>query len=47
VAAASPVYELLGAKERLVADYPEGKHEFGDAARKAAYEFLDRELTGR
>ena len=44
IAAAGPVYELLGAKERLVAVHPDSGHEFGEEARKGAYEFLDRNL---
>jgi dienelactone hydrolase len=45
--AARPVYELLGAKEKMVAVYPEGKHEFSDEMRGVAYEFLDRHLRGK
>ncbi len=44
VAAARPVYELLAAKERLVAIHPDGGHEFSDESRGAAYEFLDGRL---
>jgi dienelactone hydrolase len=44
IAAAKPVYELLRAKEKLVAIYPEGGHDFGEEARKEAYLFLDRWL---
>jgi acetyl esterase/lipase len=44
VAAARPVYELLGAKEKLAANYPECKHEFPPEVRKAAYEWLDKWL---
>jgi predicted dienelactone hydrolase len=44
LAAAAPVYELLGAKERLRGVYPAGGHDFPDDARKAAYEWLDRWL---
>jgi hypothetical protein len=44
VAAAGPVFELLGAKEKLVAVYPEAVHEFTAEGRRAAYEFLDRAL---
>jgi dienelactone hydrolase len=47
VAAARPVYELLGAKERLVVIHPDGGHEFSDESRKIAYEFLDGELKKR
>jgi len=42
--AAQPVYELLGAADGLRAIYPEGGHGFPDAAREAAYAWLDRWL---
>lgn len=44
VAAAGPVFELLGAKGKLRAVYPEAVHEFMEEGRRAAYEFLDGEL---
>jgi dienelactone hydrolase len=44
IAAARPVYELLGAKEKLAANYPECKHDFPPEVRKVAYEWLDRWL---
>jgi pimeloyl-ACP methyl ester carboxylesterase len=44
IAAARPVYELLGAKEKLAANYPECKHEFPADVRKVAYDWLDRWL---
>lgn len=44
VRAALPVYELLGAKEKLAANYPDCKHEFPPEVRKVAYEWLDRWL---
>jgi dienelactone hydrolase len=44
VAGARPVFELLGAKGKLEAVYPEAAHDFTAEGRKAAYEFLDREL---
>jgi pimeloyl-ACP methyl ester carboxylesterase len=44
IAAAKPVYELLGAKDKLAANYPDCKHDFPPEARKVAYEFLDRWL---
>jgi dienelactone hydrolase len=44
IAAARPVYELLRAKEKLAANYPDCKHEFPPAVRKVAYEWLDRWL---
>jgi dienelactone hydrolase len=44
IAAAKPVYELLGAKDKLAANYPDCKHEFPPDVRKVAYEWLDRWL---
>ncbi len=41
VAAAQPVYELLGAKEALRPVYPDAGHEFPPEVRKQAYEFLE------
>lgn len=41
VAAAHPVFELLGATDKLKIITPEGKHHFDPAARQAAYEFID------
>jgi hypothetical protein len=40
VAAAGPVYTLLGRADRLRAVYPEGRHDFPDSARREAYTFL-------
>jgi acetyl esterase/lipase len=47
IAAAKPVYEVLGAGDRLAAVYPDAGHDFPPEARKAAYEWLDRWLKGR
>jgi hypothetical protein len=47
IAGAEPVYELLGAKDRLRAIYPAGGHDFPPEARRVAYEWLDRWLKGR
>ena len=44
IAEASKVYGLLGAKENLRAVYPDSKHDFPDAIRKAAYDWLDQQL---
>jgi pimeloyl-ACP methyl ester carboxylesterase len=44
IAAARPVYELLGAKDKLTANYPDCKHDFPPEVRKVAYEWLDRWL---
>jgi hypothetical protein len=47
VAAARPVYELLGAADKLAATYPDCGHDFPPDAQKVAYEWLDRWLKGR
>jgi dienelactone hydrolase len=47
IAAAKPVYELLGAAEKLSANYPDCEHNFPPEARKVAYEWLDRWLKKR
>jgi hypothetical protein len=44
IAAAMPVYELLGAKDKLSANYPDCKHEFPLNVRKVAYDWLDKWL---
>ena len=44
IVAAEPVYKLLGAKEKLAANYPDCKHDFPPEVRKVAYEWLDRWL---
>jgi hypothetical protein len=44
ISAATPVYELLGAKEKLAANYPDCGHDFPDDVRKVAYDWLDRWL---
>lgn len=44
ITAANPVYQLLGAKEKLSALHPDCKHEFPPEMRKAAYEWLDKWL---
>lgn len=41
---AREVYELLGAKDRLVVRYPDCEHDFPPEMRREAYEFLDRFL---
>jgi dienelactone hydrolase len=45
VEAALPVYELLGAKEKLSAVHPDCEHAFPPEVRKAAYEFVDKALA--
>jgi pimeloyl-ACP methyl ester carboxylesterase len=44
IASARPVYELLGAADRLAAVHPDAEHTFPQAVRTQAYEFLDRVL---
>jgi len=44
VAAAKPVFELLGASQRLATDYPAAPHDFPDESRARAYAWLDRWL---
>jgi hypothetical protein len=44
IAAAKPVYELLGAGDKLAANYPDCKHDFPPEVRKIAYDWLDRWL---
>jgi acetyl esterase/lipase len=45
VAAAGPVYALLGRPGRLRVIYPDCGHDFPDSARTAAYEFLAETLN--
>jgi dienelactone hydrolase len=47
MAAAQPVYDLLGAREKLAALYPDCKHDFPPAARQVAYDWLDRWLKSK
>jgi dienelactone hydrolase len=44
VQAAMPAYEMLGAKDRLVAVYPDTGHDFPVDEREAAYSFIDAVL---
>jgi dienelactone hydrolase len=44
VAAAQPIYELLGQHAYLRAIYPDAGHDFPDAARQEAYEFIEASL---
>jgi len=44
IAAARPVYELLGAADKLVAEYPAGGHDFPPQTRQMAYAWLDEQL---
>jgi pimeloyl-ACP methyl ester carboxylesterase len=47
VAAARPVYELLGHSKALEVVYPDCGHDFPDAARREAYRFLETALRAR
>jgi dienelactone hydrolase len=42
--AARPVYELLDARGNLQSRFPDGGHDFPEAEREAAYQFLDKYL---
>ena len=44
IAAAGEVYEARKARKKLVAVYPDSAHDFPDAVREQAYEWLDRWL---
>jgi dienelactone hydrolase len=44
MAAARPVYQLLGVPEKLAANYPDCQHAFPPEARKVAYAWIDRWL---
>lgn len=44
MAAAQPVYDLLGASENLQARYPDAPHDFPPKERHEAYAFIDRVL---
>lgn len=46
MAAARPIYELFGASNALQAHYPDCAHDFPEASRKLAYDFLDQHLRG-
>lgn len=47
IAAAQPVYQLLGAAEKLAANYPDCDHNFPPEVRKVAYDWLDRWLKAK
>jgi len=44
IAAAAPIYTLLGHPERLRAAYPDAGHDFPDETRTTAYQFLETQL---
>ncbi|MBY0528493.1 MAG: alpha/beta fold hydrolase [Gemmataceae bacterium] len=47
ITAALPVYDLFGAKDKLVAVYPDALHDFPNAEREQAYQLVDRALRGK
>ncbi len=47
IASALPIYELLGAKDSLQANYPDCAHDFPEDVRKVAYDFFDKHLRGK
>jgi len=47
VTAARPVFDLLGAKDRLAVVYPEAGHTFPKETRDAAYAFIEKVLAPR
>jgi hypothetical protein len=44
IAAALPVFELLGGKGKLVVEYPDCAHDFPDDVRERVYNWLNKEL---
>ncbi len=44
VASAKPIFELLKAKDKLAAEYPDCGHDFPEKIRETAYRFVDRNL---
>ncbi|MCI0333044.1 MAG: FG-GAP-like repeat-containing protein [Planctomycetes bacterium] len=44
ISAAQPVFELLGAKDKLVVEYPDCGHDFPDEVRGRVYQWLNAEL---
>lgn len=44
IAAAQPVFDLFGAKDQLVAEYPDCEHDFPDDVRDRVYQWLDKQL---
>lgn len=47
VAAAAPVFDLLGAKEALRAEHPDAAHDFPPDVRLQAYDFLEKVICRR
>jgi hypothetical protein len=44
IAAVEPVYDLLGGKGKLRAEYPDCEHDFPDATRAQVYDWLKQQL---
>jgi hypothetical protein len=44
IAAAQPIYKLYGAEKNLRVEHPDCAHDFPDAIRKMAYQFIDKNL---
>jgi hypothetical protein len=44
IAAAQPVYELLGGKDNLKVEYPDCAHDFPDDVRERVYAWLEQQL---
>jgi predicted dienelactone hydrolase len=44
IAAAQPVFDLLGAKDQLVAEYPDCSHDFPDDVRERVCQWLEKQL---
>jgi dienelactone hydrolase len=44
IASAKPIFKLLGAEEKLQANYPDCAHDFPLEVREVAYKFLDAQL---
>ena len=44
IAAAQPVFELLGGKDQLVVEYPNCGHDFPDDVRERVYQWLEKQL---
>lgn len=42
---ATPAFELFKAKDKLVAEHPDCRHDFPPDVRKRAYEFIDKNLS--
>ena len=47
IAAAHPIYELLGAADAIQANYPNCAHDFPEVVREVTYKFFDKHLRGK